>query len=110
MSVKVVSKFPVGPTEYTYYEGKIPEANTLGLTLPDRASIIVDGSLPASKKRAVLLHELVHAAFAESPFFSIIHKMLGREITEDEEEALVMCLECGLTPALTKLGFKVPKR
>ena len=109
LAVKLVSRFPVGPTEYAYYEGQIPEDNTLGFTCSDRASIVVDASLPAAKKRAVLVHELCHAALAESPFFSIMEKMLGREISQNEEESIVMCLECGLTPALTKLGFKVPK-
>ena len=109
MKLKVVSKFYVGPTEYTYYEGSIPEHNVLGLTIPDRAAIVVDHTLPASKKKAVMIHEICHAALAESPFFSIMHKMLGRDILENEEEAIVMCLEASLTPALTKLGFKVPK-
>lgn len=110
MRPKIISKFYVGPSEYTYYEGLIPEANVLGLTIPDRTAIIVDHSLPASKKRAVLLHEICHAALAESPFFSIMYKMLGRDISENEEEAIVQCLEASLTPAMTKLGFKVPKK
>lgn len=109
MKPKVVKKFYVGPTEYTYYEGTIPEAGTLGITIPDRAAIMVDNSLPASKKMAVLIHEICHAALAESPFFSIIHKMLGRDISEGEEESIVMCLEASLTPAMRQLGFKVPK-
>jgi len=108
--LKVVSRFTVGAVEYAYYEGTIPEAGTLGLTISDRASIIVDNSLPPAKKAAVLIHEICHAALAETPFHSIMHKMLGRDLTSEEEEALVMCLEVGLTPALRANGFKVPKK
>ena len=64
--MSVPKKIKIGPQSWTVVErlrdadGMLDEGS-YGYTLPNSNIIVLDVSLPMSKKRAVMIHELMHA-------------------------------------------------
>lgn len=62
----VPKKIKIGPQQWTVVE-RTREADGMlddgsyGYTLPNSNMIVLDANLPMSKKRAVMMHELMHA-------------------------------------------------
>ena len=70
MTLKIPNIIRVGSTDYTveYSKGLASGATLLGEINYGQCTIKIDDSLPASRAREVLAHELVHALLLEAGY------------------------------------------
>jgi hypothetical protein len=80
-----------------------------GITLPTEGIILIDAEIPDDRKVVVLVHELLHVAFASPQHSSVLPKLLGlkdyNQVSKLEED-LVSFLAAPLTGIL-KAVFKL---
>lgn len=67
----------------------------------DAMSIYLSDSLDGKELQTTLLHEIMHAALGIGG--------VSYAITDEQEEAVVRCLENGFLPVLQRLSYSTPR-